>query len=47
VLHRSEDQIAVDGLSEGLEVSLVDPVAAMKLATPAGAAGAGPLGGKK
>ncbi len=47
VLHRSEDQIAVDGLSEGLEVSLVDPVAAMKLAAPAGAPSAGPLGGKK
>ncbi len=45
VLHRGEDRVAVDGLAEGVEVSLVDPVAAIKLAAP-GAAG-GPLGGTK
>jgi HlyD family secretion protein len=46
VLHRGEDQVAVEGLPEGVEASLVDPVAAMKLAAP-GAAAAGPLAGKK
>ncbi len=31
VLHRTETQIAIEGLGEGIEVALVDPVAAMKL----------------
>jgi HlyD family secretion protein len=44
VLHRTESQVAVEGIDEGTAVALVDPVAAMKLSgasTPAsGQAGA-------
>jgi len=31
VLHRTESQIAIEGVDEGTEVALVDPVAALKL----------------
>lgn len=47
VLHRTESQIAIEGLDEGAEVALVDPVAAMKLSGTATTAGSGPIGGKK
>jgi HlyD family secretion protein len=46
VLHRTESHIALDGVGEGEEVALVDPLAAMKL-SGAGARGAGPLDVKK
>jgi multidrug efflux pump subunit AcrA (membrane-fusion protein) len=46
VVHRTEKQVTVEGLGEGEEVALVDPVAALKLASP-GAAGKGPLDVKK
>jgi HlyD family secretion protein len=51
VLHRTETQIAIEGLGEGVEVALVDPVAAMKLngasTTSSGATGSSPAGPKK
>ena len=47
VLHRSEDRVAIEGLGEGIEVSLVDPIAATKLAAPAQGAPSAPLGGRK
>jgi hypothetical protein len=46
VLHRTESQIAIEGLDEGTEVALVDPVAALKL-NGATTTGSNPLGGKK
>jgi len=46
VLHRTESQIAIEGVDEGTEVALVDPVAAMKL-SGAPTTGSSPLGGKK
>ena len=47
VLHRTESQIAVEGLDEGAEVALVDPVAAMKLSGTTTTAGSGPMGVNK
>jgi hypothetical protein len=49
VLHRTESRIAVDGIDEGMEVALVDPIAALKLSgakstTPSGPAS---VGGKR
>jgi hypothetical protein len=38
VLRRTESQVAVEGLDEGAEVALVDPVAALKLGGAASAA---------
>lgn len=46
VLHRTENQVAIEGLGEGVEVALVDPVAALKL-SGGKAAGGGPLDVKK
>jgi hypothetical protein len=46
VLHRTESQIAIEGVDEGTEVALVDPVAAMKL-SGAPTTSSSPLGGKK
>ena len=47
VLHRTESQIAVEGVDEGAEVALVDPVAAMKLSGTKTPAGSGPMDVKK
>jgi hypothetical protein len=46
VLHRTETQVAVEGVDEGVEVALVDPVAAMKL-SGATSAGSNPMDVKK
>jgi multidrug efflux pump subunit AcrA (membrane-fusion protein) len=46
VVHRTESQVAIDGVDEGIEVALVDPVAAMKL-SGAPSSGSGPLDIKK
>jgi len=46
VVHRTENQVAVEGLGEGFEVALVDPVAALKLSAT-GPSAAGPLDVKK
>jgi HlyD family secretion protein len=46
VLHRTENHVAIEGLGEGDEVALVDPVAALKL-SGGKAAGSGPLDVKK
>jgi HlyD family secretion protein len=46
VLHRTESQIAIEGVDEGMYVALVDPVAAMKL-RGAAASGRGTLGPNK
>jgi HlyD family secretion protein len=46
VLHRTENHVAIEGLGEGEEVALVDPVAALKLGGGR-AAGGGPLDVKK
>ena len=46
VLHRTENHVAIEGLGEGVEVALVDPVAALKL-SGGKAAGSGPLDVKK
>ena len=46
VVHRTENQVAVEGLGEGFEVALVDPVAALKLSAT-GASTASPLDVKK
>ncbi len=46
VLHRTENQVAIEGLGEGQDVALVDPVAALKL-SGGKAAAAGPLDVKK
>jgi hypothetical protein len=46
ILHRTETQIAIEGLDEGVEVALVDPVAAMKL-NGASTTSSGPMGVKK
>lgn len=46
VLHRTESQVAVEGIDEGVEVALVDPVAAMKLGGAA-SSGTNPMDGKK
>jgi multidrug resistance efflux pump len=46
VLHRTENQIAVDGIDEGLDVALIDPTTAIKLSGTS-SAGSTPLGGKK
>jgi hypothetical protein len=46
VLHRTESQIALEGLDEGIEVALVDPVAAMRLGGSA-PGGSGPMDVKK
>jgi hypothetical protein len=40
VIHRTENQIAIEGVDEGSEVALVDPVAAIKLGGERAAAGA-------
>jgi biotin carboxyl carrier protein len=45
VLHRTESQIAIEGVDEGTEVALVDPVAALKLSGTT--TSSSPLGGKK
>ena len=47
VLHRTESQIALEGLDEGAEVALVDPVAALKLSGTKTTAGTGPMDVKK
>ena len=47
VLHRTESQIALEGLDEGVEVALVDPVAALKLSGSKTTAGTGPMDVKK
>jgi len=44
VLHRTESQVAVEGLDEAAEVALIDPVAALKAG--ATVAATGPGGGK-
>jgi len=46
VVQRTESRIAVDGLSEGVEIALVDPHAAAKL-TPASSSSPLPAGGTK
>jgi Cu(I)/Ag(I) efflux system membrane fusion protein len=46
VLHRTESQIAIEGVDEGVEVALVDPVAALKLSGTS-TTGANPIGVKK
>jgi hypothetical protein len=46
VVQRTESRIAVDGLSEGLEIALVDPHAAANL-TPAASTSPLPAGGTK
>lgn len=45
VLHRSESRVAVEGIDEGVDVALVDPLAAMKLGS--GQSVGGPLGVQK
>jgi multidrug efflux pump subunit AcrA (membrane-fusion protein) len=47
VLHRTESQIAIEGLEEGAEVALVDPVAALKLSGTRTPAGSNPMDVKK
>ena len=48
VLHRTESQIAIEGLEEGAAVALVDPVAALKLSgTSTTSAGSNPMDVKK
>lgn len=48
VLHRTEGQIAVEGVDEGVEVALVDPVAAMKLSgATSTTSGSSPMGGQR
>jgi hypothetical protein len=46
VLHRTESQIAIEGVDEGTEVALVDPVAALKLSGTS-TTGTNPMGVKK
>ncbi len=46
VLHRTESQVAVEGVEESVEVALVDPVAAMKL-SGAAVPGSSPMDVKK
>ena len=46
VLHRTEGQVAIEGVDEGVEVALVDPVAAMKL-SGAAAPETSPMGVRK
>jgi HlyD family secretion protein len=43
VLHRTEGQVAVEGIDEGVEVALVDPVAAMKLGSSGASGSTGPM----
>jgi hypothetical protein len=47
VLHRTESQIGLEGIDEGAEVALVDPVAALKLSGTKTTPGAGPMDVKK
>ena len=48
VLHRTESQIAVEGVEESTEVALVDPVAALKLSgTKTGSSSSNPMDVKK
>jgi multidrug efflux pump subunit AcrA (membrane-fusion protein) len=47
VLHRTESQVAIEGIDEGTEVALVDPVAALKLSGATTTAGSNPIGAKK
>ena len=48
VLHRTEGQIAVEGVDEGVDVALVDPVAAMKLSgATSTTSGSSPMGGQR
>jgi len=48
VLHRTESQVAVEGIEESTEVALVDPVAALKLSgTKTGSSTSGPMDVKK
>ena len=47
VLHRTESQIAVQGIDEGAEVALVDPVAALKLSGTKTSTGSNPMDVKK
>jgi multidrug efflux pump subunit AcrA (membrane-fusion protein) len=48
ILHRTESQVAVEGLDEGTEVALVDPVAALKLGGgSAASASGGPMDMRK
>ena len=46
VLHRTESQVAIEGVDEGFEVALVDPVAALKLGGAASPASS-PMDAKK
>ena len=47
VLHRTESQIAIEGVEEGAVVALVDPVAALKLGGAKAASAGGPMDVKK
>jgi hypothetical protein len=47
VLHRTESQIAIEGIEEGAAVALVDPVAALKLSGTSTTAGSNPMDVKK
>lgn len=48
ILHRNESRVAIEGVTEGEQVALIDPVAAAAAATPSGTTatpGAAPAGG--
>ena len=47
VLHRTESQIAIEGIEEGAEVALVDPVAALKLSGSKTTTGSNPMDVRK
>jgi len=47
IVHRTESRVVIEGLGEGVEVALVDPVAALKLSSQGAGGSAGPLDVKK
>ena len=47
VLHRTESQVAIEGIDEGAQVALVNPVAALKLSGAKSSSAGGPMDVKK